>query len=550
MKAWRLVEPPVAVLAGVIAAYGFPPHSHGWLLSLALVAFALRLPLSSPRSAAFLGWLFGTAWQFTALTWVSEAFLVAIPGLGLAALGPVFGLSAGLGLFAATAIFLWRKYWPGADVCTAGSFLGLAVALSFAEWCMGHVLTGFPWAIASLAFVETRLAHAGAYVGAYGISLLLYAAPLAFFGAAATIFRTRRIGIGSFLIVAATSSALAAAWFAPEDPGAASEPGVDWPVIRIVQGNTPQREKWRPGNQTAIFANHMALSRAPAERPLAAIVWPETATPFPVNEAPHALSALGVAAPEGGYVILGAPLRSREEGGGYRHTNSLVAVDGDGAIVATYDKAHLVPGGEYVPFEDYLPIDKFVPGRGSFSPGPGIRTIALAGLPAFSPLICYEVIFPGAVALDDERPAFLLNITNDAWYGTSAGPYQHLAITRMRAIEEGLPLVRAANTGISAAFDGRGRELGRIPLEETGFIDIALPPPQPPTIYALYGDQPYFILLAVFSLAALLTCVAARSRVETALPAPDTAEYLTAESPARIADLRAKSSRREGTPLK
>ena len=144
--------------------------------------------------------------------------------------------------------------------------------------------------------------------------------------------------------------------------------------------------------------------------------------------------------------------------------------------------------------------------------GPGIATLHLPGLPPFSPLICYEVIFPGAVALDDDRPAFLLNITNDAWYGASAGPYQHLAIARMRAIEEGLPLLRAANTGISAAFDADGRELGRIPLGQTGFLDIALPPPAPPTLYAEYGDTGYFGLLALF--AALALTLSRRRRLE------------------------------------
>jgi len=283
------------------------------------------------------------------------------------------------------------------------------------------------------------------------------------------------------------------------NPGPKSVAKKDWSVVRLVQGNTPQREKWKPENQNKIFSHHIELSEAPAHKPLAAVIWSETATPFQVIEAPAAVSAIGrLAAHHNGYVLLGTPTRTDINSGRRQYNNSLIAINAGGNILARYDKAHLVPGGEYIPFQDFLPFGKLVETRGYFKSGPGIRTLRLDGLPPFSPLICYEVIFPGEVALNEDRPDWIVNITNDAWYGDSAGPYQHLAISRLRAIEEGLPLVRVANTGISAAFDGKGRELGRIELGTSGFLDIALPPPETPTLYGRHGDTIYLILLIIF----------------------------------------------------
>ncbi len=184
--------------------------------------------------------------------------------------------------------------------------------------------------------------------------------------------------------------------------------------------------------------------------------------------------------------------------------NSLVAIDHDGAIEASYDKFHLVPFGEYVPMRSILPMQKITPGAIDFSAGPGPRTISLPGLPPFSPLICYEAIFPGEVVDPAHRPAWLLNITNDAWYGFTSGPFQHVAIARTRAIEEGLPLARVGNNGISALFDPYGRVLARLDLDAIGVLDVHLPEALPPTLYSRYGDIPFFyaLLLIVVALVA------------------------------------------------
>lgn len=501
-RGWVL--PALAVVAGALAAYGMPPDGIAPLTLLGFAAVAWFLPDVSPRRAALLMWLFQTALHFATTSWISEAFLVVMPAMGHFALAPVLALSAGMALFAACTTYLWRRFWPNAARPSAASFLALAMALSLAEWLMGHVATGFPWTVVALAFAETGLAPNLNTLGAYGLGLTLLAAALSVVGATRAMLQARRPVWREITLSAFAMSVLAAPWSIDVEPPSAARPApeADRPIIRLVQGNTPQRQKWRVERRAQILAEQLRLSSAPAERPLTAVVWSETATPFLVLQSESALAAIGAAAPDGGYVILGTPAETRTPDGGRRSTNSLIAVDGAGRAVVQYDKAHLVPFGEYVPFRDYLPIDQLVEGRGSFSPGPGIATLKLPGLPAFSPLICYEVIFPGAVARDDDRPAFLLNITNDAWYGVSAGPYQHLAITRMRAVEEGLPVIRVANTGISAAFDGHGRELGRIPLERTGFIDVELPPPLPPTRYAEYGDAFYFGALIVMLLAA------------------------------------------------
>ena len=201
--------------------------------------------------------------------------------------------------------------------------------------------------------------------------------------------------------------------------------------------------------------------------------------------------------PPGGLLLTGTPRRALDPP---QVWNSMVALDGKGNVVGSFDKFHLVPFGEYVPMRSILPLDKITPGALDFSAGPGPRALRLTGLPPVGPLICYEAVFPGEVVNAANRPEWLLNLTNDAWYGQTAGPHQHLAITRLRAIEEGLPLIRVANTGVSALFDSYGREIARLGLNQQGVLDVRLPRPAPaPTLYAVYNDFTYlFLILLVF----------------------------------------------------
>jgi apolipoprotein N-acyltransferase len=270
-----------------------------------------------------------------------------------------------------------------------------------------------------------------------------------------------------------------------------------------VQASIPQTEKWKAEFKERNLRRHMALSLKDRPDWVTHVIWPEMAATYYVETDPEMRRLLSRAAPPAGWLITGAP--RRDETGLH---NSAIALDSAGSVVGVYDKFHLVPFGEYVPFRDYLPIEKITHGSGGYSPGPGPRTIRFPGLPPVSPLVCYEVIFPGAV-MDREDPAeWLLNLTNDGWYGATAGPYQHLAIARLRAIEEGAPMVRAAYTGVSAIIDPYGRIIQRIGLNQIGVLDTPLPKPLlrewflQRTIYAKFGE----LIFTIFLLSGCLIC--------------------------------------------
>jgi apolipoprotein N-acyltransferase len=268
-------------------------------------------------------------------------------------------------------------------------------------------------------------------------------------------------------------------------------PGVH---LRLVQPDIPQSLKWDPALRERHFQRTLELTRAPGFSGRTHIIWPETATPFAMAGDAARRLAIASAVPSGGLLITGAPRVEVEPGRPIRVWNSLHAIDGGGAIVATYDKFHLVPFGEYVPFRRILGFINLIPGAVDFTAGPGPRTLAPPGLPRLSPLICYEAIFPAHVLDSADRPGWLLNLTNDAWFGLSSGPYQHFAAARFRAVEEGLPLVRAANNGISAIVDAYGRVVVELGLGRSGVLDGDLPRALPRTPYARFGDA---IVLAI-----------------------------------------------------
>jgi apolipoprotein N-acyltransferase len=275
---------------------------------------------------------------------------------------------------------------------------------------------------------------------------------------------------------------------------------VDGVHLRIMQPNVPQDEHFTYGARTAIMNRYVALSQGLGVGNLAGngtlvglngvthLIWPESAFPFYLATHPDALAAIDAMLPPETTLIVGA---ARPVPGDRRRAfNSVYAIDHTG-IRATYDKVHLVPFGEYVPFEPLLTrlgIMQLAGGPGGFLPGIERRRMAIAGAPDMLPLVCYEVIFPGAAVPDGERPGWLLNLTNDAWFGISAGPYQHFQQARVRAIEEGLPLIRAANSGISAVVDPVGRVIASLPLGQDGLLDSALPKSAQITIYASVGD--------------------------------------------------------------
>jgi apolipoprotein N-acyltransferase len=341
-------------------------------------------------------------------------------------------------------------------------------------------------------------------LGLWGLTLvafIVFASPAALAGAA-----SRRSSAVRFLAFAGLLLVLHLAYGVLRLAGATNAT-VEGVTLRIVQPSIEQGEKWQSANEDEIVRRYLELSDATSSPERAGVgsarlvIWPESAFPFLLTERPQILSALAALLPEGTTLITGAA-RSEPPGGSEppRVFNSVYIIREDGEIVDAYDKVHLVPFGEYLPFRtffDALGVRQLVALPGGFSPGPGRRTLSLPDAPAFAPLICYEIVFPGEVLAGGDRPGWLLNLTNDAWYGMTPGPYQHFLQARVRAVEEGLPLVRAANSGISAIVDGYGRVQRSLGLGKTGIVDGDLPSSLGPTPYARYGDLIFLGLLAL-----------------------------------------------------
>lgn len=511
----RLVRPglaprlALAVVLGAVAAAALPPvHA----LALYFVGFTglLWLVAKARRAggAFATGWAFGFGHHSAGLYWIGASFLVDPERYGAVAVPAVLGLSLGLGLFAgAAALFTHLSRTEG-----WARVLVFAIAYALAEWLRGHVLTGFPWNLPGTIWsVSDAMMQFAALGGVYGLSfvtLLAAALPAAGVGRSAGRSAGRSVGKRAPLLQRLSPWALLAAllgglWgYGLARLPAATEtvPGV---VLRIVQGNIPQALKWSAALEEEHFDRYLELSGTPGGAPFTDLVWPETATAFLLDSEPERRQRIAALLPPGGMLLTGA-VRIEDTAQGRRYFNSVLAIDDQGAVRARYDKFHLVPFGEYVPLRSVLGLSKLTAGRGDFTPGSGPRTLALDDLPPVSPLICYEAIFPGAVLDPAARPAWLLNVTNDGWFGTTSGPYQHLAAARLRSIEEGLPLVRAANTGISAVTDPYGRIVRRLGLNATGAFDAPLPRALPdPPLYARFGDGLFFLFLGAGALIAL-----------------------------------------------
>ena len=348
----------------------------------------------------------------------------------------------------------------------------------------GTLFGGFPWNLIGYAFAGSdAVVQLAAVTGVWGLSLLavlIGALPAALLEPGARARWWPAAAAALLLVLLWAGGALRLGSATPAPPG---------PLLRLVQANVAQHHKWQPALRAQWFERHLELSAEPADG-VQAVIWPESATPYPLDQEPEARRLIGRVVPPGGLLMTGGE-RFDFASEPPRAWNSLFVLDPSGTIVARYDKRDLVPFGEFLPLRGVLGrlgLEKLTGGSFDFQPGPGRRTIALPGLPPFSPLICYEAIFPGRVVDRDDRPAWLLNVTNDAWFGRSSGPYQHLAMARLRAVEEGLPLVRSANTGISAVVDPWGRIAARLDLGVTGVLDAALPAPlAAPTPFARFG---------------------------------------------------------------
>jgi apolipoprotein N-acyltransferase len=489
---WRRLA--CAFALGAFSATAFAPIGFFPALLLGLAGLALLLDgaASAPhrwRAVAATGWVFAFGQFVIGLHWIVYPFMVD-PTEHLWQLPFALTLlPAGLGLFGALGV-LPALLAPRASLAR---LLLLAVGYSVAEWLRGHVLTGFPWNLPAYGWsASLAVMQAAALFGAYGLSFLTI-----LFGVSLAALTRRHL-----LLPLAMLLLFMGFWGFGALRLAQPSAMVPDVALRLVQPDVPQKE------MHGRFINRnwqrlLHLSSRPGHP--THIIWPESAAAFPLARVPVALEQIGRLT-AGGTVLLTGAVRLDDQGRGF---NSLYLFGPNGAPLGVYDKSHLVPFGEYVPLAPLLRmlgITKLTEGELGFTQGDGLHRYAVPGAPAVTPLICYEAIFPGAVTSREGRPGWLVNITDDSWFGPWAGPAQHLLTARMRAIEEGLPMARAANTGISAMIDAKGRIVGKLGLNQLGVVDTPLPAALAPTPYARFGDSVFLVLLI------LGTALAVRAR--------------------------------------
>ncbi len=488
--AWGRARPMlIAGLSGAVMAGALAPLQWWWLALPALVlAGLLFLDAGSARRAGAIGWAFGAGYFALALVWIVQPFLVDVARDGWMAPFALVFMAGGLALFWGVAF--WGAWRLGRN--DPMRILALIALWSLAEFARAYVLTGFPWAALAQIWVGSSAMALLAWVGPHGLALLTLAAALPLALAVRSALQGRFRSWWLAPAVGFAVLAMIAAGLVPE----VTQSGR---VVRLVQPNAQQDRKWDPEFIWDYFRLQLDYTAAgdPTARP-DLIVWPETSVPPFLSRARGELEAVARAA-AGVPVVLG--IRRAK---GARIYNSMVFLDRDGKPAGIYDKRHLVPFGEYVPFGDIAArfgIRGLAAGQGEgFSAGTGPALLDTGALGPAVPLICYEAVFPQDVGTAPIRGNYLLQITNDAWFGTWSGPYQHLAQSRMRAAEQGLPMIRVANTGISAVIDPVGRVVDSLPLNTAGYIDVALPAPGAPTFYARFGDTPVFGLVIVLIL--------------------------------------------------
>lgn len=485
---WHLA----CLAAGLISACGFAPLDL-WPLTLLGVAFLLFAVERAPRlrTALARGWWFGFGQFVLGLNWIATAFTYQANMPAWVGWIGVVVLSLYLAIWPAAAGLAWR--WSGGD--RRRLVLLFAAAWIVTEFLRGTLMTGFPWNPLGVSLVTTPFAQVATFMGTYGLGgfAVLIAGAL-------YILARREWAVGASAgvsLFAVWVSGLTAMMNAPEGAGAKVrlvQPGISQDVKHSV-GYGPQLERFEQSGRT--------LAGGPT-----LLLWPEDGVPFILDEEPWEAEEIGGWLRPGDLLLTGGTKLERE--GGLRAVgarNSVHVVDHAGQLVARYDKAHLVPFGEYLPFRSLLePIGlaRVVPGDIDFWEGPGPQTVDLPGFGRVGMQICYEIVFSGHVVDRTNRPDFIFNPSNDAWFGWW-GPPQHFAQARLRAIEEGLPVVRATPTGVSGIIDARGNVVERVPPQEFGMIDLAVPPAAAPTLFAKFGNWLAFVFAALLIVPAAFT---------------------------------------------
>ena len=519
---WGWRRAAVAVSAGALSALSQAPYHLFPILWITLPVIVWLIDgavatdksgrMSRIRPAAVLGWQIGFGYFLAGLWWIGSAFLVEADIFGWLMPFAVVILPAGLALFWAAGFAAARAFWSDSPA----RILVLAVALGGAEWLRGHLFTGLPWNALGygLAANEVQM-QAAALIGVESmttLAIVIFAVP--------AIWSANHLEnvTGRWLV-----SVLAVGFFAAvlaygtvRLTGASDETNTDV-RIRIVQPAIAQVDKWRPENRQKIFDGYLTLSDSTTSPDrigmlgVTHLIWPESAFPFLLTETPGALAAIAELLPPGTTLITGAVrAEPAAEAPRRRFFNSVYVIDDDGTILNAYDKVDLLPFGEYLPLQpvlESLGLQQLTRLAGGFSAGSVRRPMAVPGAPDMLPLICYEIIFPGNASTPGSRPGWIVNVTNDAWFGDSPGPHQHLHQARLRAVENGIPVIRAANTGISAVIDSYGRIVTKRNLNEAGVIDTTLPATLPQPLYPRHG---YLVNLGISVFLILLTVIVGR----------------------------------------
>jgi apolipoprotein N-acyltransferase len=486
-------------MGGVLMTLTLPPI---FLLPLLIPAFCVLYWLidaapSSKRAFAD-GWWWGMGWHVTGLYWFCIALLTDPEKFAWLIPFTLIGLNAVIALYAGLACWLWKRIKVGGLT----GILMFSLVWTIVEYARGHLFSGFPWNLAGYSFTASdALLQMASLVGVYGMTwfaVLLAVIPSALGDASMPkkrAFTTVAVGYVFLAVIFAWGGLRLSEADREEQSTAKEQSGI---VLRLVQANIDQYQKWDPKLWMQGLEEHVKLTQSPGVENISIFIWPETAIPYTVKSGDALLTLIASAIPPRSYLITGA-LRSEGED----VYNSIMMIDHKGAIVGSYDKARLVPFGEFLPFRNLFPPSWLTPvGAKDFSRGPGPRVMQWPNIPPVLPLICYEVIFPEFLSGTDSRPDWLLNLTNDAWFGNSSGPHQHFHMARTRAVEEGVPLVRVANTGITGIVDAYGRVIIKMGHGYKGFMDISFP--QAKTAKTLYKSLYEWIIRILILVAVVL----------------------------------------------
>lgn len=516
---WGWRRALVALAAGALSALALAPFDAWPALFFTfpilvwLVDGAAAGRLGGLPSAAIAGWWFGFGYFLAGLYWVGHAFLVDAKTFGWLLPFAVIALPAGMACYTGLGLALARMLWTRGP----SRIIALAIALTAAEWLRGHLFSGFPWNLYGYALTGPLvLAQGAALIGIWGLTFVavaVFASPAVFTDDRAD---TRRRWLPLALSVAVL---VALAGYGAMRLSRTPTAFVDNVRLRIMQPNLPQDEKFNYGAKQRVMSQYLEMSdrstgpQSAGVRDATHLIWPESAFPFLLTREPDALGQIAALLQEGTVLITGAVRAPAAVPGQKveRAYNSIYVIDHDGSILSMYDKIHLVPFGEYLPFQDFLEklgLMQLTKLPGGFIPGERRRAMNVPRAPRMLPFICYEIVFPGEAVPSGERPGWLINLTNDGWFGASSGPYQHLQQARVRSIEHGLPLVRAANTGVSAVIDPLGRVVRSLPLGTEGVMDVSLPRRIDAPLYARTGDAGIALIVG----AALILVIRRRVR--------------------------------------